>query len=711
MPWPRVARLRGLLGLAVLCGRGAAGLARTGAGRLDFENVAAGAAGQTLSGLQIGSFEGGADAVANGVVQPGWLPSQPTEVGPSDTRTRLWTLVAIPGAPAAPLAELSVLSADSSVATARIQRVDGAGAVRGGDVVGGVLEPLVADVVYECHRTGTAPMIVVYRFADARLAPVQLGIAKECAARPRRGLCLGTAADRLDDAVRDGSSRWTAATATQRLLPVSADHVDLQWALRPTGGAEDAAVQLIAPPRAVVTPIAAGGIPAAGPPLAELRRWRRLLLLQAGAEAKHRDQGRWGLPAAAGNEGMAGAAAPLVHVSFTGALAAGGELQTAAEDLPEGVSRPALGVQLECLREGTALVQVEVAPYPPYQPYRPVVLSLVKQCGGIVSGGFDASTQVITPEASPDLVRDGAAVGNLPDVSNLQETAAIYWRDSGGLGAPSASRVVCNSSIVDATLSSALVAASHGGGVPVGRQDLHFRCSGQGVALCTLRFAWRLFEGPEVQFKKICGGVRDDVDIESDLPDVPLVLLAGQAQRSWWDTEGGPQVTLPAEDDKATFTVSLDRELKPDERALEISPPTIRVFRPDVVKAYIMGDMVQGATVASSSDSVDLQVKMECLSTGDSRIEVALPIGTGSSFKPVNFAFDKRCIIVAYWQQWWFLVVFGFLAVFFLSCTIMLGCVCRFQQQLKGDLKKGMQAAPGAGARELAAKGESSDEE
>eukprot|EP00747_Dinoflagellata_sp_TGD_P163518 gnl/TRDRNA2_/TRDRNA2_182263_c0_seq1.p1 gnl/TRDRNA2_/TRDRNA2_182263_c0~~gnl/TRDRNA2_/TRDRNA2_182263_c0_seq1.p1 ORF type:complete len:764 (+),score=128.08 gnl/TRDRNA2_/TRDRNA2_182263_c0_seq1:320-2293(+) len=599
------------------------------------------------------------------------------------------------------LKELSVASANPSIVTARLERsgsdVAGAGAL----AIGNVMRPLVVDVLFECRQQGAAVLKMTYRFSDTRIAPVDLSFTKDCTARPRHGLSLGTSPDHPSNVVHDGQSRWTTKSAAQRIIPTSKNHVDLYWRLQPSAGSDDTASQLMAPPRIRVTPLAANGVAADGPPQTEVRRWQRRLVAQDKLEESRRQQGSWGLPEDLGSVG--GAKSPhgwsdggILRVQLSGSLPNGGALPVTLGEPAEGAYRPALGIELECLREGAALVEVEIASYPAYQPYRPAVASFVKQCGGTVRRGFDLSTAAFSPGANGqhgNLVHDGVVVQKLPDVSNQDSLAAVYWRSRyAELGAPDASRLKCTGGIASASFAQPTVVA-HDGPELTGRQDMRFICHKAGTAHCTATFGWRLYGGPSLHFNKVCGGERSDVDITSDLAAAPLVLLAGKDQQSW--SERGPEVVLPPDEDQTTFTVSLDHQLRPGQDVLKVAPPQIRVFRPDIVQANVIG-MLAGGGEVDASDGADLDVQMHCLGTGTSRIEVTLPIHQESEFKPLNFAFQKRCVLVSYYQQWWVVTLMSFSVLFLISCTVMLALVIRFQMNFKKQ--EALQAAQGASA-------------
>merc|ERR1719265_2211382 len=355
------------------------------------------AGGQSLAGLQVGSFEGGADVVADGMVQPGWATDSPALIAESESRTRIWALVA-DSARDLPVQSLSVASSDPSVAVASVRRQGasqpGATAFRGG-MVGTAMQPLVADMSYTCYRAGAALLTVTLQFAIPGVAPVEFATQKECAACPRQGLNLGTAADQADDVMRDGTSLWTVSTATQRLIPFNTQQMDLFWALRPTGGSDDTASQLLAPLRAKVTALSTTGAAKGPTQVAEVRRWRRALLLQSGTEAKQRAQGMWGTEDQKTDD-------TLLRVHFRGELGHGGRLPTIPAGSPEPV--PSVSLQFECLHAGTALVEIEVATSPAYQPYRPAVVSFLKQCGGLYRQGFDVSTHAFAEGGVGNLV-------------------------------------------------------------------------------------------------------------------------------------------------------------------------------------------------------------------------------------------------------------------------------------------------------------------
>mmetsp|Transcript_120650 Transcript_120650/g.209490 ORF Transcript_120650/g.209490 Transcript_120650/m.209490 type:complete len:740 (+) Transcript_120650:43-2262(+) len=645
-----------------------------------------------LSSFQVGSFEGGADAVLAGNVQSAWLPASPALVAPEEGRTRLWALLANMAAPEVPLEEVSVASADPSVATASLQWRSGG--PRDGEqlAVGSTLRPLVTDVVYQCRRGGAAGLVVAYRFADPQLAPIELSITKECTQRPRVGLCLGTSAEDSDNVVHNGRSRWDTSTAMHHIIPAEQSRVDLYWTLRPS---TDTASQLLSPPLAHVTPLATGRVPDKVPGVADLRRWNRRLSARSAQEAKWHEQGAWGLLQEEIGSGATAHANEIVRVRFAGALQDGGALPVESS-LPAHASPPTLSIELQCLRLGVALVQVEVAPFPAYQPYRPAIVAFLKECGGRVLGGFEVATHPmamarVNTEVSikADVLRSGESMGRLRDVSNLKNTVEVYWRSSPGSprGPPDSNTLTCNGGLVDAFVAQPLVTArSEESSELAGRLAMHFRCKQAGISACTLKFGWRLFEGPTLKFRKVCGGVRSDVDITSDMPSARLVLLQGKDQAGWGLN---PQVSLPAEEDKTTFTVSLDRALQPGEQVLSVAPPQIHVFRPDVLKAAIVGDLAEGGEVDSTVDgSADVEVVMQCVKSGTSRVEVTLPIGSFEPFKPLSFAFTKKCTVIEYWQQWWFIAIASFGGLFFLSTTVMGVCVFSFQSKLSEQLKR-----------------------
>jgi len=687
-----------------LCAWSATGLSRDGSGiygreqaapfseelGLVAENTAQAAAANgvelsILKDLQIGSFEGGADAVAGGLVQSAWSPSSPTVVGPNERQTRLWALLSNVAAREVPLGALTVTSADPSLAVAHVRWPGGSSPQRAS--VGTVLKPLVVDVAYECRRSGAVGFTVGYRFADPRLAPVELTLTKECGQRSRVGLCLGTSADQLDSVVRNGVTRWSTESALKRMIPASQNEVELMWTLRATGGQDDTAEQLMAPPRIRVTPLSLKLVPEGPVPPTEAARWRRRLAGKAAQEVNEEKRGIWGLNGAPLKLSGGQQVPEVARVHLVGALQDGGALPAAAR-LPPGSPPPKLKLELECLRKGAALIEVEVSTFPAYQPYRPAVFSFVKRCGGIMKEGFDVATHMLVPAfVAPNLIKDGVHTtknGFAGDVGNLDNTFSLYWRLADrSRGPPDAMRVTCDGGMVSSELIPSPAPTRATGGILAGRQDMRFTCSRSGVSWCTLHFAWNLYEGPSLRLRKFCGGARQDIDVFSDMAGAPAVLLQGKEDRAWGIN---PEVTLPADQDKTTFTVSLDRTLKPGEKLLKVSPPQLRVFNPDVVEALAVGELAAGGEVDGDKDGgSDLQVETKCKKSGTSRIEVTLPISSFEPFKPLNFAFTKRCTVVSYYQQWWIVSLMTFGTLFAFSCLIMTVCVFRFQGQLKEE--------------------------
>lgn len=664
-----------------LCIQSANALARDGSGVVGRGQVAPSAIElSTLQDLQIGSFEGGADVVVGGVVQSAWLPSSPTVVDPSESQTRLWALLSNVAERGVPLGDLTVTSADASVAVANVRWPSGDGPGR--STVGTVLKPLVVDIVYECRRAGAAGITVMYRFADQRLAPVELSLTKECGQHTRVGLCLGSSADQFDDVVRNGVARWSTESAMQRIIPPSQSKVDLVWTLRSTGGKDDTAEQLMTPPHVTVTPISLKLLPEGQLPPAEAQRWQRRLSAKAAQEVSGRRAGRWGLigaPKRAGDR----QAPEVARVRLIGALQEGGALP-AASSLPAGAPPPGLRVEVECVRKGAALIEVEVSPYPAYQPYRPAVLSFVKQCGGIVKEGFDVASHMLVPSfVAPNFIKNGvfSKDGFMGDVGNLQRTHSVYWRLADrALGPPDAMRLTCDGGFVQSSLLAAPMPTRASGGILAGRQDMSFICSRSGVSWCTLHFGWKLYEGPSLRLRKFCGGTRNDVDVFSDMAGAPAVLLQGKENSAWGIH---PEVTLPSDQAKTTFTLSLDRALKPGEQLLKVSPPQIRIFNPEVVEAAVVGELARGGDVNGDQDGgSDLEVETRCKKSGSSRVEVTLPINSFESFKPLNFAFTKQCTVVSYYHQWWIVALLTFGTVFAFSCIVTAVCAYRFQGKL-----------------------------
>jgi hypothetical protein len=330
------------------------------------------------------------------------------------------------------------------------------------------------------------------------------------------------------------------------------------------------------------------------------------------------------------------------------------------------------------LENGAALIEVEVSAAPAYQPYHPTVLSFIKRCGGVLSQGFDVASHMLTTRfVAPDILRDGVPAdstsnGFAGDVNNLASSFSVYWRlADGSHGPPAASSVTCEGDVVSASLAQAPspIAAQ---GILAGRQDVKFQCARSGDSWCTLRFAWQLYEGPSVRFRKFCGGIRNDVQVFSDMANTPAVFLQGRTDKVWGSS---PEVTLPAEDEKTIFTIALDKMLVPGEKILKMAPPRIHIFRPDVVEAWTAGDLVNGGEVDKDSEAgLDLEVQTKCKKSGSSRIEVTLPIESIEPFKPLSFTFNKQCNVTPA-HHMLVMALLSFLTLLCVSVCVMMVCM------------------------------------
>merc|ERR1719440_522117 len=300
-----------------------------------------------------------------------------------------------------------------------------------GTAVGTVLKPLISDIAYECRRAGAVGLTVAYQFLSPNIAPVELSLTKECGQRPRLGLNLGTSASRHSNIVHNGVSRWPTESSMQRIIPASRNTVDLFWTLSSTGGQDDTAGQMIAPPRVTVTPLTLKLVPDGPLPPTEAVRWRRRLAGKAAREVNEQRRGLWGLDAAPASLADGRPIPEVATVRLVGALQEGGALPAAAS-LSAGTPTPKLRMKMECVRKGAALIEVEIAPFPAYQPYRPTVLSFVKRCGGVVKEGFDVASHMLVPApVTPNLIKSGIPMTDnnfAGEVQNLQSTFSFYWR-------------------------------------------------------------------------------------------------------------------------------------------------------------------------------------------------------------------------------------------------------------------------------------------
>jgi hypothetical protein len=319
------------------------------------------------------------------------------------------------------------------------------------------------------------------------------------------------------------------------------------------------------------------------------------------------------------------------------------------------------------------------------------VFSFVKQCGGAISNGFDVASYLLVPGfVKPNILKDGVATssaegGYAGDVNNLKSTFSVYWRlAERSHGPPDATRVSCDGGIVATRLLPSPQPTYAAGGIAAGRQDVGLNCLKEGVSWCTIHFAWQLYEGPSLRFRKFCGGIRSDVDVFSDMAGAPAVFLQGKSNRAWGIN---PEVTLPADQDKTVFTIAMARALKPGEQALKVASPQLRVFRPDILEATAGGELIDGGQVDKNIEGgSELEVLTKCKQSGDSRVEVTLPISSIEGFKPLNFAFTKHCNVVPYWQQGWLFAALSFSSFFFCAACVMTACMYQLQKQTPDGL-------------------------
>jgi len=590
--------------------------------------------------------------VRGGLAQAGWLLDAPAEVPAAESLTRLWASVPGSGATSKHRLELlsiasslvgalDVLSSDPTVAAASTRI-----GAPSNDIFGSPRTFFPVDITYTCRRAGSVRLAARFhgrlRHTSTSAPKVELWINKHCSARVRDGLSVGTSADALADVVRDGVSVWSTDTAVRRVLPASVSNLQLFFTL----GAGQSASQHMDTPRVVITRLdrnLKGGSHDASQP----RFWKRRLHAVVEMESQLRRSGDWGLAHSARDSNE------VLTVRGGGGLGRGGLLQAASTWPPSVSAASALNMSLECINPGVALVEIELAPYPAYQPYRPVVVSFIKHCGTVVSGGFDIATRSLAPSAAAalgsgagamvqtadaDLIRDGGLVGHLPGVGAETSALTLHWRSwHDGLGAPSSSTIHCAG---PANVSASLLATAAGEAetsMMYGQQVIHFECHSAGAVRCTLRLAWdALRRGPELQFRKRCGGVRHDVDIASDLKAHPVVLLQGQVDPSWSAT---PSAELAAGLDRASFTVL--RHSAGDR--IRLAMPSITISDTHVLRAHIEGPLASGGVVDSATGGGELQVVTECIGAGTSHIQVAVSFAEAGLFKPLSFAFTKTC--------------------------------------------------------------------
>jgi len=401
---------------------------------------------------------------------------------------------------------------------------------------------------------------------------------------------------------------------------------------------------------------------------------------QARSEARQRRGGSWSLLdtsllSGAGRDAVNSLGGQLaaqdvlrVHVAGT---ARNGSTLTETDQTGD---LPSFRVEFECLRNGAALVEVEVAPCPAYQPYRPLVASFVKHCAVSSNNGFDLSTEELSPDggaAQADLVADGTLLRSLGTVGNLKDSVTLFWRSRElGLGPPDSCELTCDENIT-ASMARTVV-ESTGKASIMGRQELEFGCLATGVAHCSLEFGWRgRKKGRTLEFSKACGGELDFI-VKANHPEIFLQGHHGldrEATIHAWKA--------------ARFTLSLNpAHWMGATEDIHLGHPVINSTHPEILLASL------GSTVGSklsAETTVDLEVNMRCVKTGHAPVEVTMPVlAQKTLFLPVKFSFVKTCVRSD--TEDWAVPIGVYAVAFFVS--LILTVVLRIFVQRKLDDRK-----------------------
>jgi hypothetical protein len=215
-------------------------------------------------------------------------------------------------------------------------------------------------------------------------------------------------------------------------------------------------------------------------------------------------------------------------VSLQGQLAPGGMLMNNG-------SSPSFVIVFQCPRPGSFAVEIDLDLFPAYQPYRPVPISFVKVCGGAGKPGFNVG---LTSGGS-ELIKDGVLVGSHPDLDNVadQSTLHIQYEALSIADVDQSPRATVKCLDVDGE---AVVDLN----VKATPETLTFEyeCLRPGTAVCELSFSLTMWQVPApLKWTKLCGGMRSDIVVLSNLESFPVAYANGAVHPDW----GTGGVTMP----------------------------------------------------------------------------------------------------------------------------------------------------------------------
>lgn len=608
----------------------------------DNDLAQAGSVAEPLLGLSLGTQQGFADVVRDGVpVPPFSRAGAPFPFGQESVR------LFFGGANAGAVRGVTVEAQNEAVAfAAAALSPEGSG--------------LAVDVSCACRGKGTVSVMLTLQLSATTMLSPRIFLQKSCAARPLPGLAVGTALGK-SDAMVDGEAVWTPRMAP--VVPYEAQETSLYISM----ASQSQTKQLFQEPEVHV----------------------RAIEQMQSVGSIH--------PASAPHQVVG----PHAAAAFFEALPASGKSDTLDVRVKSALSMPGslafgqpveLKIDYKCLKPGTVLLELVLRPQPAWDPYAPMSLFIKKVCGGLNS----PSLQVGTSPLGSDLIRNGELRAAAPDITSIVGVSHFYVQYSpvDTLGKTDSDQKVqptlhCESAGghgQQAPLDAALtVAQHHGHGTGGGRYNVVYGCKHRGTAVCKLRFGLKLWDSPEVAWHKQCGGARPDIAIDSNFEVFASVIRTGQPTPDW--SVKSPKVWLPTEALLAEFKVRLDRPVvgagvagvKGSTEVTEAATsllaaepvmllmPEISVSNPAVANATVEGAATWNSRALSSpKDFTSIRVNHICKSVGMVQVNVLLRMSEPGLpamlltqrhhshavakhrpdpelFDPVVFSYFKRC--------------------------------------------------------------------
>jgi hypothetical protein len=353
-------------------------------------------------------------------------------------------------------------------------------------------------------------------------------------------------------------------------------------------------------------------------------------------------------------------------------------------------------IGFKCLHPGTALVELVLTPSPPFQPYRPMSVFVHKVCGGSSKPGL----AVGLTQGGSDIVSNGKLVGKMHDVESLTDTTRLYTSytpmsidDPDAELQPTLKCVGANPWEANPTVQTVLTA-----GTETGSFDIFYACQHKGVSQCTFSLGLKFWKDPGISWKKVCGGIRQDIDIQSDLETYSNVFTAGKAATAWLPNFS--EVKLPVEEDFLTFTLHKSATAAATEPII-LKGGEVEVSPKDALEVSLEQDL-SGRVLGSATDNATVKVKHVCKGHGDVNVTVRFPIdghvpkplqlallrsrargGAGPGiddkdwampFAAPTLSYKKSCGIYHFPEAW---VIAAFAGIFFLISATCSACVVK----------------------------------